>query len=33
MGKVMQLKRQKVLNKLYKTMNVLMDSLNNEKEQ
>ena len=33
MAKVMQLKRQKELNKLYKTMNFLMDSLNNEKEQ
>ena len=33
MEKVMELKRQKVLNKLYKAMNVLMDSLHNQKEQ
>ena len=29
----MQIKRQKELNKLYKTMNFMMNSLKNEKEQ
>ena len=32
MGKIVQIKRQKELNKLYKNMNFMMNSLQNEKE-